>query len=112
MLNARNKIAVISTLAFPVESYSYGVINRKLDEIQDLDRIARKQPCMNQMLPKKADVDRIYLPHQEGGRGLMNLEKEYKATMVGLFINEYLTKKMLKSVLSPDIMQVKPILSI
>ena len=35
------------------------------------------------MLAKKADVDRIYLPCQEGGRSLMNLEKEYKATMVG-----------------------------
>ena len=39
---------------------------------------------MNQMLAKKADVDRIYLPCQEGGRSLMNLEKEYKATMIGL----------------------------
>ena len=37
---------------------------------------------MNQVLAKKADVDRIYLPYQEGGRGLMNLEKEYKATMI------------------------------
>ena len=41
---------------------------------------------MNQMLAKKADVDRIYLPYQEGGRSLMNLEKEYKATMVGLYM--------------------------
>ena len=30
------------------------------------------------------DVDRIYLPCQEGGRSLMNLEKEYKGTMIGL----------------------------
>ena len=46
---------------------------------------------MNQMLAKKADVDRIYLPCQEGGRSLMNLEKEYKATMKGLKI--YMTNK-------------------
>ena len=38
---------------------------------------------MNWMLGKKADVDRIYLPCQEGGRSLMNLEKEYKPTMIG-----------------------------
>ena len=44
--------------------------------------MTRKQLCMSQMLAKKADVDRIYLPCQEGGRSLMNLEKEYKATMV------------------------------
>ena len=40
--------------------------------------------CVNQMLAKKADADRIYLPCQEGGRSLMNLEKEYKATIIGL----------------------------
>ena len=46
---------------------------------------------MNQMLAKKADVDEIYLPYQLGGRGLLNLEKEYKATMVGLY--QYITNK-------------------
>ena len=90
-LNARNKIAAINTLAVPVILYSYGVIDWKLDEIQDLDRMTRKQLCRNQMLAKKADVDRIYLPCQEGGRSLMNLEMEYKATMIGL--QTYMTNK-------------------
>ena len=76
-LNARNKIAAINTLAVSVILYNYGIIDWKLDEIQDLDRMTRKQLCMNSMLAKKADVDRIYLPCQEGGRSLMNLEKEY-----------------------------------
>ena len=78
-LNAKNKIPAINTLAVPVILYSYGVTDWKLDEIQDLDRMTRKQLCMNQMLAKKADVDRIYLPCQEGGRSLMNLEKNTKA---------------------------------
>ena len=65
----------------PVVSYSYEVIKWSLGEIQDLDSITRKQLCMNQMLAKKANVNRIYLPHKEGGRGLMNIEKEHKATM-------------------------------
>ena len=77
-LNARNRIAAINTLAVPVVLYSYGIIDWKLNEIQDLDKMTRKQFCMNRMLAKKADVDRIYLPCQEGGRSLMNLEKEYK----------------------------------
>ena len=41
-MNARNKIATINTLAVPVIHYSYGVIDWKLDEIQDLDRMTRK----------------------------------------------------------------------
>ena len=83
-LNVRNNTAAINTLAVPVILYSYGVIDWKLDEIQDLDRMTRKQLCMDQMPAKKANVDRIYLPCQEGGRSLMNLEKEYKATMIRL----------------------------
>ena len=90
-LNARNNIAAINTVAVPVILCSYGVTDWKLDEILDLDRMTRKQLCMNQMLAKKADVDRIYLPCLEGGRSLMNLEKEYKATMIGL--QTYMTNK-------------------
>ena len=43
------------------------------------------------MLAKKADVNRIYLPCQEGRRSLMNLGKEYKTTMVGL--HKYMMNK-------------------
>ena len=53
--------------------------------------MTRKQLCINRMLAKKADVHRIYLPCLEGGRSLMNLEIEYKATMVGLY--KYMTSK-------------------
>ena len=90
-LNARNKIAAINTLAVPVILCRYGVIDWKLNEIQDLDRMTRKQLGMNQMVANKADVDRIYLPCPEDGRSLMNLEKEYKATMIGL--QTYITNK-------------------
>ena len=89
--NARNRIAAINTLAVPVVLYSYGIIDWKLNEIQDLDKMTRKQLCMNWILAKKADIDRIYLPCQEGGRSLMKLEKEYKATMVGL--HKYMMNK-------------------
>ena len=53
--------------------------------------MTRKQLYMNWMLAKKAGVDRIYLPCQEDGRSLMNLEKDYKATMTGL--QAYMTNK-------------------
>ena len=46
---------------------------------------------MNRMLAKKEDVHRIYLPCLEGGRSLMNLEIEYKATIVELY--KYMTSK-------------------
>ena len=46
---------------------------------------------MHKIIIIKADVDRIYLPCQEGGRSLINLEKEYKATMIGL--QTYMTNR-------------------
>ena len=61
------------------------------DEIQDLDRMTRKATVHEPDASREADVDRIYLPCQEGGRSLMNLEKEYKATMIGL--QTYMTNK-------------------
>ena len=53
--------------------------------------MTRKQLCINWVLAKKADVDRILLSFEEGGRSLMNLDKEYKATMIGL--QECMTNK-------------------
>ena len=49
-LNARNKRAAINTLAVPVILYSYGVIDWKPYVIQYLDRMTRKQLCMNWIL--------------------------------------------------------------
>ena len=78
-------------LAVPVIIYNYGFIDWKLNEIQGLDKMTKKQLCMNQMLAKKANIDRMYLPCKEGERSLMNLEQEYKATMIGL--QQYMTNK-------------------
>ena len=52
-LNARNRIAAINTLAVQVVLYSCGIIDWKLNEIQDLDKMTRKQLCMTICLPRK-----------------------------------------------------------
>ena len=41
-LNARNKIAAINMLVVPGVTYSYGLVDWKLDEIQSLDKMTRK----------------------------------------------------------------------
>jgi len=38
----------------------------------------------------KADVDRLYIPRKEGGRGLLQLEMNYKLSTVGL--DKYLSE--------------------
>ena len=41
-LNARNKITAIGALAVPVQRYSFGVINWRIEEINQIDRKTRK----------------------------------------------------------------------
>ena len=64
-LSARKKIASINSLAVPVVTYNYRVICWKLDEIQGLDKLTKKQLCMNSTHVMKGDGDRIYLAYQK-----------------------------------------------
>ena len=58
-LNAINKGTAIQYTGSPCSIIHLWSDNWKLDEIQDLDRITRKQLHMNQMLSEKANVNRI-----------------------------------------------------
>ncbi|XP_031556859.1 uncharacterized protein LOC116293560 [Actinia tenebrosa] len=89
-LNAANIITAINTLAVPLVSYSFSIIHCTLTELKKLDRKTRKFLAMNKMHHPKADVDRIYLPRKEGGRGLIQIENSYKLSTVGMnvYINE------------------------
>ena len=73
-LSAKNKIQAIGSLAIPVLRYSFGIINWHQEELQKLDRKTRKLLTIHGQHHQKADVDRLYVPRQQGGRGLMQLE--------------------------------------
>ena len=89
-LNASNRITAINTLATPVVTYSFNIINWKLTEIKRLDTKTRKLLTMQNMHHPKADVDRMYLPRASGGRGLVQLELAFKTTTIG--VHAYLTR--------------------
>ena len=58
---------------------------------------------LNRMHHPKADVSRMYMPRNEGRRGMMNLEMTYKTMIVGL--NSYLESsedRMLHAVLQHE----------
>ena len=102
-LNAKNKLEAINTLAIPVVSYSFNVVNWNLEEIKRKDRKIRKLMTLNRMHHPKADVSRMYLPKKEGGRGMINLQVTYKTTTIGL--NSYLESsedRMLHAVLQHE----------
>ena len=55
-----------------------------------MDRKTRKLLTMGKMHHPKADKDRLYLPRKFGGRGLIQIERSYKITTIGL--NAYIDK--------------------
>lgn len=73
-LNRKNKIKVVSTLAVSVLRYGAGKNPWTDNEI--LDRKTRRFVTMNGVLYPKSDVDRLYLPQRNGGRGLICCEEK------------------------------------
>ena len=83
-LNAMNKIEAINTVAIPVVTYSFNIINWTLEDIRSLDRKTRKLLTKERMHHPKSDIDRTYLPRSTGGRSLIQIETTYNATTIGL----------------------------
>ena len=61
-----------------------------MEEIRKLDRKTRKLLTLERMHHPRADVDQMYLPRNEGGRGLIQLEIAYKTATIGLDAYRYL----------------------
>ena len=77
-------IEAINSMAVPVLRYSFGIVQWKLDDLRKLDRKTRKLLTLHGAHHPKADVERLYLPRVEGGRGLLELEESYKLELIGL----------------------------
>ena len=56
-LNARNRINAISSLALPVVTNGFTVINWSLTEIKKVDTKIRKLLSMYRMHPPKSDIN-------------------------------------------------------
>ena len=90
-LSAKNKIQAIGSLAVPVLRYSFGIVNWHREELQKLDRKTRKLLTIHGQHHPKADVDRLYVPSKQGGRGLMHLEAAH--TVETTKLAEYVDRK-------------------
>lgn len=73
-LNGKNKVLAINSWAISVLRYGAGVINWNMEEVKKLDRRTRKMMTNYGALHPESDVDGIYLPRKNGGRGLLSCE--------------------------------------
>lgn len=81
-LNSRNLIKAINIYAVPVLLYTFGIINYKQSDLKKIDTKTRKLLAMNKAHQQKAEVERLYLPLEEGGRGLTNVEMLHKTQII------------------------------
>ena len=87
-LNAKNKIMAIKSLAIPVLTYGFGIIQWLKLEIEKIDRKTRKILTINGMHHPRADVQRLYVKRKNGGRGLLEVWSVYQQAILGL--SEYI----------------------
>jgi len=90
-LSAKNKIQAIGSLVVPVLRYTFRIVNWHQEELQKLDWKRRKLLTIHGQHHPKADVDRLYVPREQGGRGLMQLEAAHAIEITKLV--EYVDKK-------------------
>ena len=105
-LNGGNVITAINTWAVAIMRYGAGVINWNVMELKEIDRKTRKLLTMYRMHHPQSDVDRLYLPRKEGGRGLLSVEDCIRSGEKGLYC--YLkesTEPLLKLVFEENIVK-------
>ena len=78
-------------MAVPVLRNSLGIINWHQEELHKLDTKIRKLLTIHKQHHPKADVDCLYVPRKQGGRGLMQLEAAHAVEIRKLV--EYVDRK-------------------
>ena len=73
-LYGNNKATAHNTLAVPLITPTIGILQWTKKEICDIDIATRKILSYTGNLHKRADINRLYVPRKQGGRGLTSVE--------------------------------------
>ena len=84
LLSASNKVKAFNSICVRVLSYSFGVINWTKIELEEMDIRVRKEMTMNKAFNKHSDIDRLYLPRNRGGKGLICIQDFCERTCVSI----------------------------
>ncbi|KAI5707887.1 hypothetical protein M8J77_011815 [Diaphorina citri] len=76
-LYSKNKIQAINAWAVPAIAYTFGVINWSKTDLQNLNRKVRTIMTQYRSHHPQSAVERLYLPRNMGGRGLLDIEAQH-----------------------------------
>ncbi|XP_072169448.1 uncharacterized protein [Diadema setosum] len=94
------RVKTLNTWAVAVLRYTGGVVEWTKAELAGMDRKTRKMLSIYKTHQMSADVDRLYLPRKEGGRGLVSASDCVEMEQISL--NNYINsseEKLLRAVL-------------
>ena len=83
-LSAYNKHLAHNTFALPVLTPTFGILDWTIREIENLDITTRKILNMTGNFNRNSDIDRLYLPRRNGGRGLKNVKTLYESRIISI----------------------------
>ena len=109
-LNGGYIIKGINTWAVSLLRYSATFTDWNGAELTQLARRTRKLITMHNALHPKTNVDRLYIPSKEDGRGLQGVEEAVKLTNLGLenYVKEF-RERLLTAARSVDVDLIEPI---
>ena len=90
-LHPKNKITALRTLAIPVLTYSFGVVDWNQRDLNKLDGNIRKMLHAHKLMYKNQCQPRMYISRNDGGMGVPEIDVIYKEEIISL--NEYLNGK-------------------
>ena len=83
-LNGGNLVRGVNTWPVSLLWYSAAFVSWRKSELHAIDRKTRKLFNIYGALHPKSDVDRLYVPRKEGGRGLICIQDCVKLEIRGL----------------------------
>ena len=90
--------------------YSAAFMDWNFAELTQIDRRTKKYMTMHNSLHPKSNVDHLYIPRNEGGKGLQGVEEAVKLT--NLRLENYVKEsrvRLLNAASSVDIDLIEPI---
>ena len=83
-MNGGNLVRGVNTLVVSLLRYSPAFVSWRKSELHAIDRETKKLFTVYEALHPKSDVDRLYIPAKEEGRGLISIEDCVELAIRGL----------------------------
>jgi len=82
LLYGNYKVQATNSFCVPLLSYSFGVVDWTVAELNKMDILVRKVMREVCSLHPRSAIERLYLSHNQGGRGLLNVEHLYHRRVI------------------------------